>query len=76
MVMEHLRKEIFPSDTYIKPKYKKIGQCRILRKFSKNAYKLELPEELDISIIFNVTYLYEFHKGEESDEISTADEWK
>jgi hypothetical protein len=76
LVMAHLQKEIFPNGTYSKLKYKKIGPCKILRKISENAYKLELPEELDISLIFNVAYLYEFHKGEESDEIGMLDEWK
>ena len=44
MVMAHLRKEIFPMCTYNKPKYKRIGPCKILRKTSKNAYKIELLE--------------------------------
>jgi hypothetical protein len=52
--MAHLRKEIFPRGTYSKLNYKKIGPCRILRKISDNAYKLELLEDFDISPIFNV----------------------
>jgi hypothetical protein len=74
--MEHLRKEIFMIGTYSKLNYKKIGPCQILRKKNYNAYKLDFPEYFDISPIFNVAYLYEFHEGEENDEESTLDEWK
>ena len=66
LVMAHLRKEIFPWGTYNKLKYKKIGHCRILNKTYDNAYKLELSESFDISPIFNIAYLYEFHEGEET----------
>jgi hypothetical protein len=41
-----------------------------------NAYKLELSEDFDISPIFNVVDLYEFHEGEENDEEGTLVEWK
>jgi hypothetical protein len=39
---------------------KKIGLCRILRKFGENAYELELPEGIGISPIFNISYLYPY----------------
>jgi hypothetical protein len=74
--MAHLRKEIFPRGTYSKLNYKKIGPCRILRKIFDNAYKLELPEDFDISPIFNVVDLYEFHEGDENDDEDTLVEWK
>ena len=38
LVLTHLRKEIFPKREYNKLKFKKIGPCRVLRKFSTNAY--------------------------------------
>ena len=40
MVMEHLRKKIFPRGTYSKMNYEKVGPCKILRKITENAYKL------------------------------------
>lgn len=39
-----------------------------LRRICDNAYKLELPENFDISSIFNVVDLYEFHEWERYDE--------
>jgi hypothetical protein len=49
--------------THSKLNYKKIGPCRVLRKISDNAYKLEFLKDFDISPIFNVAELYEFHEG-------------
>ena len=43
---------------------KKIGPCRILRKFSANAYELERPTGVGISPIFNVAYLYPYVSGD------------
>ena len=38
-VLTHLRKEIFPKGEYNKLKFNKIGPCKILCKFSANAYE-------------------------------------
>jgi hypothetical protein len=49
---------------------KKIGPCRILRKFATNAYEIELPNNVGISLIFNVIDLYPYRRDEagESDD--------
>ena len=58
--MTYLRKERLPKGAYNKMKLKKIGPCKILRKFSGNAYEIELPSDLQIYPIFNVSDLYPF----------------
>ena len=53
----HLRKENFPAKTYNTIKYKNISSYKIIRNPYGNAYEVELPEDLNISNIFNVAYL-------------------
>jgi hypothetical protein len=64
LIISHLRKERFPRGTYKKIKMKKIGLCRVIRKFGANAYEIELPDGVRISPIFNVTKLYPYRDEE------------
>ena len=73
-VMDHLKKGTFPFETYSKLKMKKLGPCKFLKKFdSCNAYEVELPNDMDISHIFNVTNLYKYH--ELDDEVFLLDDY-
>jgi hypothetical protein len=55
---------MFPRETYNKLKMKKIGPCNILRKFDANAYDIELPNDVGISPIFNISDLYPYWKDD------------
>jgi hypothetical protein len=63
-VLAHLKKERFPRGTFNKLNMKKIRPCKILRKFNANAYEIELPDDVGISPIFNVSDLYPYMKDD------------
>jgi hypothetical protein len=72
LILAHLRKERFLSGTYNKLKMKKIGPCKVLKKFGANAYEIELLDVIKISLIFNVSdlYPYKYEEVEEGSEQS------
>ena len=64
LVMVYLNKERFSRGTYNKLKWKKIGPCQVMHNFSANAYEVELPSDVGISPIFNVSDLYPYREYE------------
>ena len=68
LVLAHLRKERFPRGTYNKMKMKKIGPCKVLKKFGENSYEIELLDGIGISLIFNASELYLYKAEEARDE--------
>ena len=64
LVLAYLKRDRFPKGEYNKLKMKKIGPCRVLRNFSVNSYKLEIPIGVGISPIFNVADLYPYVAGD------------
>ena len=71
--MVHLRKEHFLVGTYNKLKMNKFRPCKIVkRNDSKNAYEVEFPIELNISLAFNVLDLIEYYEGGDGDEVIEA----
>ena len=70
MVMIHLKKEKLPKGQYTNLMTKKAGPFKILKKCGNNAYKIDLPPDIGLSPIFNVSNLYaykpptnDFHVG-------------
>ena len=59
--MGHLKIKRFPAGTYGKLKDRQIGPCRIIAKYERNAYKLELPEGINISPVFNIADLKRYN---------------
>ena len=71
--MVYLRKEHFPVGTYNKLKMKKFGPCKIVKRNGfGNAYEVELPVELNISLVFNISDLIEYYEGGYGDEVAEA----
>ncbi|GAV68737.1 hypothetical protein CFOL_v3_12240 [Cephalotus follicularis] len=53
----YLRKGRYLKGTFHKLKTRMFGPCKVLKKISSNTYLIELPSDLQISPIFNVSDL-------------------
>jgi hypothetical protein len=68
LILSHLRKERFPRGTYNKLKMKKIGPCKVVKKFRANAYEIELLDGIGVSPIFNISNLYPYRDEEDNEQ--------
>jgi len=69
--MVHLRKECFQVGTYNKLKMKKLGPCKIVKRYDfRNAYEVEFPIKVNIFPVFNISYLIEYYEGGDRDEVA------
>lgn len=71
LVWVFLKKERFPQGSYNKLKEKKIGPCRVLHKINDNAYKIDLPPNIQTHPTFNIKDLTEYF-GENDDDLWTS----
>ena len=58
--MIHLKKERLPKGQYTKLLMKKVGPFKVLKKCGNNAYKIDLPTDIRLSPIFNISNLYAY----------------
>ena len=66
LVMEHLKKNRFPIDTYNKLKDRQTGPFPTLEKYGDNAFKIDLPSIIHIHPVFNDANLKPYHATDNS----------
>ena len=65
-VWVHMRKERFPAQRRSKLIPRGDGPFRVVTRINDNTYKLDLPDEYNVSASFNVSDLSPFDVGEDS----------
>ena len=61
----HMRKKIFPAHRWSKLHSKGDGPFQVLARINNNAYKLDFPDEYNISTTFNISNLSPFDVGDD-----------
>jgi hypothetical protein len=56
LVWIYLSRDRYPLGTYNKLKPRKFGPCQILEKMGNNAYRVQLPDDMNITNVFNVRH--------------------
>ncbi|XP_057837450.1 uncharacterized protein LOC131047672 [Cryptomeria japonica] len=69
--MVHLNKDWLAHDSHTKLMMKQTGPCEILERYRENAYKIALPPDVAILLIFNVSNLT-LYKGS-NEEVGVAE---
>ena len=75
LVWVHLRKDRFPPGKFGKLKPRVDGPFKIIKKIGENAYKLQLPDEFEISPMFNVKDLRAY-RGEDLRASLFSQQWR
>lgn len=57
LVMVHLNKERLQQGVPNKLQIRRIGPCAILAKYGENAYKVDLPSDIGLSLVLNIADL-------------------
>ena len=75
MVMAHLKKEGLPRRRHTELHMKNIGPFQILKQCDPNAYKIDLPPNVGLLPIFNVSniYAYKTYSPTKIDDLSSKD---
>jgi hypothetical protein len=61
LVWVYLSKDHYPRGDYNKLTRRKFGPYPILEKFGENAYRVELPEDMHISNVFNFRHFHKYY---------------
>ncbi|KAK7379837.1 hypothetical protein VNO78_34257 [Psophocarpus tetragonolobus] len=70
-VWVHMRKERFPKQRKSKLQPRGDGPFQVLEKINDNAYKIDLPDEYNVSATFNVSDLTLFDADEDAIDLGT-----
>ena len=73
LVIVYFNKAMLYNGISINLQMKRIGPCKVLEKYVPNAYKVDLPKDMDISPIFNFKDLIPY-KGPKMDEVEYQEE--